>query len=228
MLYKLGFKQLLAATNLGKLWRIACVHSLVGGNFGQTRFIPVLSAGFRRTRRAEHSRNRKHDSVSPLSVKCSSRSSSPSCGWGKALFISSSRGAYLAALHSELQREDWPCSFFLSPSLFFSRSLALSLSHESAAILYIAKSFTISLGTFIIPQLNPPCFVAERYRGRFNLSFHLAPDYPPDYTIPTTLLFPLPPPRLVQNVLLRSSVLVRLSPNHPKLTARRNEILFSD
>lgn len=119
-------------------------------------------------------------------------------------------------------------SLSLRLTLFFSRSLALSLSRESAAILYIAKSFTISLGTFIIPQLNPPCFVAERYCGRFNLSFHLAPDYPPDYTIPTTLLFPLPPPRLVQNVLLRSSVLVRLSPNHPKLTARRNEILFSD
>jgi len=84
---------------------------------------------------------------------------------GKKLSLSRQVDAHLAALHLERQRENWPPH----PSLAVPR--------ESAAILYIAKSFTISLGTFIIPQLNPPCFAAKRYRGRFNLSFHFSPDY---------------------------------------------------
>lgn len=66
-----------------------------------------------------------------------------------------------------------------SLTFFLSRAPCLStVPRQSAAILYIAKSFTISLGTFIILQLNLPCFAAGALpRGRFNLSFHLSPGY---------------------------------------------------
>lgn len=101
---------------------------------------------------------------------------------GKALFISSSRRPSRGTSPRAATRGLTPPP---PPSVRFS-----VVPRESAAILYIAKSFTISLGTFIIPQLNPPCFAAERYRGRFNLSFHFSPDYRGAF------------PRLVPNVLL--------------------------
>lgn len=89
----------------------------------------------------ENSRGRNYVDYVPLSAPGPfSRFSQ----WGKALFISSSRrpsrDAPLSASGNE--RTD-PLRAFLSFSLVVPR--------ESAAILYIAKSFTISLGTFIIP-----------------------------------------------------------------------------
>lgn len=111
--------------------------------------------------------------------------------WGKALFISSSRRP--SRLPFRLERTD-------PLRLSFSLSLLLStVPRESAAILYIAKSFTISLGTFIILQLNLPCFAAERYPA-VGLIYHFT-------SRPTISTFPrLDPDRvLLYSFLPRSS-----------------------
>jgi len=95
---------------------------------------------------------------------------------------------------------------FLSLSLSLSRALPTRcrVGRESAAILYIVKTFTISLGTFIIPQLNLPCFAAERYPA-VALIYHLKPLDPETIsTFPPTADRAGRIPRVVSSVVTRS------------------------